>query len=273
MTLPLTRPPRGTGSRDQEPGQVPGRAWPGRAWPARVRAAVAARPRPAAVALLTVCALFACGLAAVSGNPPQRWWGLLAAGSYGLAATAALAWPRHGIRLAVLISAGGALIAQPGTVAVNTILFPLGLTKIHTPAASYLPGHLIAQAWGWGHWAAITLVLLAGLAVAASLIARPPRDAQAAGWRLVIGLALMFVFAPATRFGYAVYPLTLSAWLLLPWAASAAVPASARRPGPDRGDLRPKNHNENEPPARAPEEEEQRCWSRSRLPHSGSVTT
>lgn len=127
---------------------------------------------------------------------------------------------------------GPVLIAQPGTAAVNTILFPLGLTKIHTPAASMLPGYLISRTWGWGHEAAIALVLLAGLAVAASLIARPPRDAQAAGWRLVIGVALMFLLAPATRFGYAVYPLTLSARLLLSALPSVARPSGAPRPGP-----------------------------------------
>ena len=79
----------------------------------------------------------------------------------------------------------------------NTILFPLGLTKIKSPAASFLPGHLIAEAWGPGHLVAIGLVLLAGLGVAASLVLRPPRDERAAGWRLVTGLVLMFAFAPA----------------------------------------------------------------------------
>jgi hypothetical protein len=114
-----------------------------------------------------------------------------------------------------LIVDGPVLLAQPGSVVSNTILFPLGLTKIKSPAASVLPGHLIATTWGWGHWAAISLVLLAGLAVAVSLIARPTRDEQAAGWRLVIGLGLMFAFAPASRFGYLVYPLGLACWLLL----------------------------------------------------------
>jgi hypothetical protein len=115
---------------------------------------------------------------------------------------------------------GPVLISQPAAVVSNTILFPLGLTKIKSPAASFLPGHLIAEAWGPGHLVAIGLVLLAGLGVAASLVLRPPRDERAAGWRLVTGLVLMFAFAPASRFGYAVYPLGLACWLLL--AAPAA---------------------------------------------------
>jgi hypothetical protein len=47
------------------------------------------------------------------------------------------------------------------------------------------------------------------------MIVRPPKDAHAAGWRLALGLALLFVLAPASRVGYFVYPLGLGAWLLL----------------------------------------------------------
>ena len=46
---------------------------------------------------------------------------------------------------------GPVLFAQPASVVSNTILFPLGLTKIKSPAAVSLPGHLLAQAWSWGH--------------------------------------------------------------------------------------------------------------------------
>ncbi len=38
---------------------------------------------------------------------------------------------------------------------------------------------------------------------------------RAAGWRLALGLALLFLLAPASRVGYFVYPLGLAAWLLL----------------------------------------------------------
>jgi Glycosyltransferase family 87 len=118
--------------------------------------------------------------------------------------------------LGVAVVADGPVLArQPGAMVANTVLFPLGLTKIKSPAASVLPGHLIAQAWGGGHWVAIALVVLAALAVAASLIAWPPRDEYAAGWRLAAGLTFVFLFAPASRFGYFVYPLGLSGWLLL----------------------------------------------------------
>ena len=67
-----------------------------------------------------------------------------------------------------------------------------------------------------GHWAALVLMILAGAGVGAWVIVRPPRDAHAAGWRLALGLALLFVLAPASRVGYFVYSLGLAAWLLLP---------------------------------------------------------
>jgi len=161
----------------------------------------------------------------------------------------ATAWPAIAVALALVAARGGwraagwlalaalgvplaadgpVLFAQPGPVATNTILFPLGLTKIKTPAASALPGHLIAQTWAWGHWASIGLILAGGLAITAWLVIRPPRDEVSAGWRLVTGLVVMFTFAPATRFGYVVYPLGLACWLLLARHARAGARQPAR---------------------------------------------
>jgi phosphatidylinositol alpha-1,6-mannosyltransferase len=41
----------------------------------------------------------------------------------------------------------------------------------------------------------------------------PPKTIPAAVWRLAIGLTLMFLLAPATRFGYFIYPASLLLWL------------------------------------------------------------
>jgi Glycosyltransferase family 87 len=206
---------------------------------------------------LPVLALICLGLALLrasqTSRPAVRI--ILAGLALGLAAAMkATAWPalavalalvaaRDGKRAAAWLAAatiavpiavdGPVLIAQPAAVVSNTILFPLGLTKIKSPAASFLPGHLIAEAWGPGHLVAIALVLLAGLGVATSLVLRPPRDERAAGWRLVTGLVLMFAFAPASRFGYGVYPLGLACWLLLATPADdGTVAASGREPVP-----------------------------------------
>ena len=69
-----------------------------------------------------------------------------------------------------------AVAASPAALVQNTVLFPLGLTRVRTPAASPLPGHLLATLGPAGRLAAISLLLAAGLAVAASLLIRPPAD-------------------------------------------------------------------------------------------------
>lgn len=61
----------------------------------------------------------------------------------------------------------------------------------------------------------VGLLLAAGLAVAASVVVRPPRDVPAATRRLALGLALMFALGPADRFGYFIYSLGLIGWLVL----------------------------------------------------------
>jgi hypothetical protein len=106
-------------------------------------------------------------------------------------------------------------LANPYSFLQNTVLFPLGLTKHKTPAASPLPGHLLADTGMAGHWAAVGLLVAAGVAFVVWLIVRPPKDARAAAWRLAIGLTAMFTLAPATRWGYFVYPIALVGWLLL----------------------------------------------------------
>jgi len=125
-------------------------------------------------------------------------------------------------------------LANPYSFLQNTVLFPLGLTKHKTPAASPLPGHLLADTGMAGHWAAVGLLAAAGIAFVVWLIVRPPRDARAAAWRLAIGLTAMFTLAPATRWGYFVYPIGLVAWLALtrpPAAAGSSLEVPAQSVG------------------------------------------
>jgi hypothetical protein len=126
-------------------------------------------------------------------------------------------------------------LANPYSFLQNTVLFPLGLTKHKTPAASPLPGHLLADTGPAGHWAAVGLLAAAGVAFVVWLIVRPPRDARAAAWRLAIGLTAMFTLAPATRWGYFVYPIGLVAWLLLT-RPPAAAGSSLEVPAPSVGE-------------------------------------
>jgi phosphatidylinositol alpha-1,6-mannosyltransferase len=144
---------------------------------------------------------------------------------------AIMAWVRYAPRAAVrftttAVAATGmlTLLAAPAALATptavkavkqNLIDFPLGLTKHKTPAASPLPGHLIAGLGTIGHWTAVVLMVVAAVAFAAWILLRPPRDARDAAWRLAIGYTVMFVLDPSTRFGYFVYPLALLGWRAL----------------------------------------------------------
>jgi hypothetical protein len=133
---------------------------------------------------------------------------------------------------AMAVTAPGAL-SRPVAFVQNIVLYPLGLTRHVTPAASPLPGHLLASTGTAGHWVAIGLLLAAGAAVAAWIVLRRPADARAAAWRLAVGLCVMFVLAPATRWGYFAYPLGLLGWLGLTGRDRAAAdrPARARAQG------------------------------------------
>ena len=78
------------------------------------------------------------------------------------------------------------------------------------------------------------LLAAAGAAFVVWPIFRPPRDARAAAWRLAIGLTAMFTLAPATRWGYFVYPIALVGWLMLTrpptgGGAPIEIPAQAAR--------------------------------------------
>jgi hypothetical protein len=115
------------------------------------------------------------------------------------------------ISCAVIV--GPVAFLWPSALVDNTILFPLGLADIRSAAASPLPGHVLADSGHLGHMIAIGLLVLAGAGIAASLVLRPPKTVPSAVWRLIIGLALMFTLAPATRFGYFIYPASLLLWL------------------------------------------------------------
>ncbi len=157
-----------------------------------------------------------------------------------LAIAAVLLLARDGRRAAVSMSAtalavvaavvGPVAAAGPRSLVQNTIAFPLGLTHVKSDAVSPLPGRLLAETGYTGHLIAVALLALAGLAVIASLAFRPPRSVRAATWRLIIALTAMFVLAPATRFGYLVYPVGLFAWLEV--SRMGAEPAPGELPGP-----------------------------------------
>ena len=108
---------------------------------------------------------------------------------------------------------GPVAVIWPGALLDNTIEFPLGLASMKSAAASPLPGHVMEDIGATGHMIAIGLLVAAAVGIAASLVIRPPTTVPSAVWRLIIGLTLMFTLAPATRYGYFIYPLALLLWL------------------------------------------------------------
>jgi hypothetical protein len=145
------------------------------------------------------------------------------------------AWTFCASALAVVAAiVGPVAIAWPRALVQNTVLFPLGLASIKSQAVSPLPGHLLAGTGQAGHWAAVALLALACLGIVVSLVVRPPRTVPAATWRLVIGLSLLFLLAPATRYGYFLYPLGLLAWLGISWLGSASAGLEPPEPGSPR---------------------------------------
>ncbi|GGQ39278.1 hypothetical protein ACFFKE_16665 [Streptomyces mutabilis] len=103
------------------------------------------------------------------------------------------------------------VLADPHGFYLNVAAFPLGLTGTASPAASPLPGHLLAAHVPGGTLIAPALLSAAALLFALSLAVRPPGTVRDAGGRLALGLAVATALMPATRFGYLVYPLVLGA--------------------------------------------------------------
>jgi len=98
----------------------------------------------------------------------------------------------------------------------NVIKFPLGLTGIRSPAASPLIGQeLVTLFPAFKPEIVALLALIGGSAVCYALWRWPPDGptpvARFAG--LAMGLAILI--APATRFGYFIYPLNLLTWAYL----------------------------------------------------------
>ncbi len=124
------------------------------------------------------------------------------------------------------------MIIGPGAMIENVVAFPFGRGLVTSPAASPLPGHLIASGLPGGNVVATILLGLAGLVIVVLAIRRPVRSAEAAarlaGWGLLTG----FLLLPATRFGYLLYPVAL-----LLWAPALRLPAAAGAAGPGQPSL------------------------------------
>jgi hypothetical protein len=151
------------------------------------------------------------------------------------------AWRFTVTALAVMVvCVGPFLVTKPSSLIKNTVLFPLGLASVQSQADSPLIGHVIAGTGHLGHTIVVVLLVASVVGVGISLVVRPPRDVPAAVIRLVIGLSLMFILAPSTRFGYFIYPIALVLWLIVTMAGrrvsagQSPAPPPPAPPPPDR---------------------------------------
>ncbi|GAA5166340.1 glycosyltransferase 87 family protein [Amycolatopsis dongchuanensis] len=116
--------------------------------------------------------------------------------------------------LATLVAAGAVLtvpvlLVDPAAFTEHVLRFPAGLGVVRSPAASPLPGHLIASTGPVGNALAFVLLGAAAVAVLVWLLRRPPVLGSDAMLRIAVGLGAFTLLTPATRYGYLVYPLVL----------------------------------------------------------------
>ncbi|MFD9907596.1 glycosyltransferase 87 family protein [Streptomyces sp. NPDC059063] len=184
--------------------------------------ALAARDRPVAAGLALAAA---CSLKWTAWPAVAVAASLLASGPGTRAAPcdarATLRRTRAALRCAatsitgtLVLTLPSALLA-PGPMAHQVLAFPTGRADVATPAASPLPGRLLADLGPFGWYVATALLLCGGAAVAVTLVVRPPSDAVAAADRLAAGLCVAFLLAPAGRFGYLALPVVLVVWTRL----------------------------------------------------------
>jgi hypothetical protein len=169
-----------------------------------------------------------CLLALALGATRRLGWAGVAVG---VAASLKLfAWPvvlvlgvyaftrRHHVRYALgafglpILTALPALLLSAGALAESVLAFPFGQGLVHSPAASPLPGHLVAAYLPGGAIIAAILLLVAGVAFAIVLTRRPPITAGAVSRLCGYGMLAATLLLPSTRFGYLLYPVVLLVW-------------------------------------------------------------
>jgi hypothetical protein len=148
-------------------------------------------------------------------------------------------WDRRGRRAILRYSVAVAAVVIPvlgigigsdfHAFVTNAIKFPLGLTKVKSPAASPLLGQELVVLFPSIKPELIAALGLVGLAIVAYGLRRwTPSSPQSAAGFSGLAMLLATLLAPATRFGYLIYPLDLltCAVLFTPLAAKGGIDES-----------------------------------------------
>lgn len=122
---------------------------------------------------------------------------------------------RYGLSALIVLAPvfGAGIASSPTAFFDNVVRFPLGLAKVRSPAASPLLGQVLVNVLPH-HKLAITalLVLLGAVIVSAAFFRYRPRTPAAVARFTGFAMVVATVLAPATRFGYLIYPVNLFIW-------------------------------------------------------------
>ena len=121
------------------------------------------------------------------------------------------------------------LVPSPKAFVESVIRFPLGLTGIRSPAASPLLGQVITNLLPHERKPITIALFLVGLGIVIVVgkLRMPRTTAQVAGFT-AFALLVATVLAPATRFGYLIYPADLAAFAHLVAGMRGAAVATAQ---------------------------------------------
>jgi glycosyl transferase family 87 len=128
-----------------------------------------------------------------------------------------------------VLTAVPAWLLDRGALVENVLAFPFGRGLVTSPAASPLPGHLLATGLPGGRPIVYGLLVAAVVGIALWLVRRPPTTVARAALVCGVGMLIAMLLLPATRFGYLLYPVALLVWV-------PALAAEGR--SPVDGDLR-----------------------------------
>jgi len=102
---------------------------------------------------------------------------------------------------------------DPSAFILNTIRFPLGLTRVVSPAGSPLPGEILVRLFPHAKKELTAGLVAVGVAaVTIGFIRYRPTTPSGVAYFSGLALLLALLLAPATRFGYLIYPANLLAW-------------------------------------------------------------
>lgn len=122
---------------------------------------------------------------------------------------------RYGLAVLIIVVPviGAGIVLDPSAFFENVVRFPLGLARVKSPAASPLLGQVLVTVFPRDKTLITALLVLVGVAIViVALVRHPPRTVAGAARFTAFAMLVATVLAPATRFGYLIYPANLFVW-------------------------------------------------------------